>query len=350
MTAIDLSEARPAAPPLSLARARRWAADNLFGSPGNSALTLVTAAILAYVAYQVLHFVLLSAEWEVVLDNRRLYFAGRFPNEELWRIWMAIWYVSALAGASFRLWGRLTPLVAILVVVAAVILFAFATDYAQPRLLLSFGLLALGYLAAAALARWRGQLGRVVAVGWLLAFPIAIVLIAGGGAIPLLAAAGAFLLGSYLIWRITSGEPLPRSELAWLGGLELVLMALIFIEPNIQGVDSRLWGGLILNVLIAIVASVASFPLGILLALGRTSGLPVVRIVCTAYIEIIRGVPLITILFISWLVLPDFLPESVRDTDLVVRIMAAFTAFSAAYVAEIVRGGLQSVPRGQAEA
>jgi general L-amino acid transport system permease protein len=127
-------------------------------------------------------------------------------------------------------------------------------------------------------------------------------------------------------------------------------VALIFIEPSIDGVDSRLWSGLILNVLIAIVASVASFPLGVLLALGRTSGLPVVRVACTAYIELIRGVPLITILFISWLVLPDFLPENVRDTDLVVRIMAAFTAFSAAYIAEIVRGGLQSIPRGQREA
>ena len=350
MTAIEVSGRRPAAPPLSLARARRWAADNLFGSVGNSVLTLVTAAILAFVAYQVLRFVLLTAEWEVVLDNRRLYFAGRFPDEEMWRIWMSIWYVSTLAGASFRLWGRLTPLVAVPFVAAVLMLFAFATDYAQPRLLLSLGLLGLGYLAVTVPARWRDQLGRAVALGWLLAFPVTIVLIAGGGAVPLLAAAGALLLGSYLIWRLTSGEPLPRSELAWLGGLELVLMALIFIEPNIRGVDSRLWSGLILNVLIAVVASVASFPLGVLLALGRTSGLPVVRIVCTAYIEIIRGVPLITILFISWLVLPDFLPESVRDTDLVVRIMAAFTAFSAAYIAEIVRGGLQSVPRGQAEA
>lgn len=350
MTAIDVTSERPPAPPLSLVRARRWATDNLFGSLGNSALTLISVAILAYVAYQILRFVFITADWEVVLDNRRLYFAGRFPDEEMWRIWMSLWYLSALTGASFRLWGRLTPLIAAASAAVAVLLFAFATDYAQPRLLLALGLLASGYLAAAVLSRWRRQLAGLVIVGWLLAFPITIVFIAGGAAVPLLAAAGAFVLGSYLVWRLTSGEPLPRRELAWLGALELVLMALIFIEPNVEGVDSRLWSGLVLNILIAIVASVLSFPLGVVLALGRTSGLPVVRVVCTVYIELIRGVPLITILFISWLVLPDFLPESLRDTDLVVRIMAAFTAFSAAYIAEIVRGGLQSIPRGQREA
>jgi general L-amino acid transport system permease protein len=350
MTAIDVTVGRPARPPLSVAKAKRWAADNLFGSIGNSALTLITAAILVFVVYQVFRFVLMTAEWDVVLDNRRLYFAGRFPDEELWRIWFSIWYVSVLAGASFRLWGRLTPLVATASAAAAVVLFAFATDYAQPRLLLSFGLLALGYLSAAVLSRWRVRVERVVLVGWLLAFPVAIVLIAGGGAVPLLAAAGAFVLGTYLIWRLTSGEPLPLRDLAWLCGLELAFVALIFIQPNIEGVDSRLWSGLILNILIAIVASVASFPLGVMLALGRTSSLPVIRVASTAYIELIRGVPLITILFISWLVLPDFLPERARDTDLVVRIMAAFTAFSAAYIAEIVRGGLQSIPRAQREA
>jgi general L-amino acid transport system permease protein len=349
MTAIGVTGRRPA-PPMSFARARRWASDNLFGSASNTALTLVAAAILGYVAYQVLRFVLVTAEWDVVLDNRRLYFAGRFPDEEMWRIWMSLWYLSALTGASFRLWGRLTLVLVIASTAAVIVLLAFATDYAQPRLLFAMGLLALGYAAVAVLWRWRSQLGRVVAAGWLLAFPITIVLIAGGTAVPLLAAAGAFVLGTYLVWRLTSAEPLPRRELVWLGALELALVALIFIEPSIDGVDSRLWSGLILNVLIAIVASVASFPLGVLLALGRTSGLPVVRVACTAYIELIRGVPLITILFISWLVLPDFLPENVRDTDLVVRIMAAFTAFSAAYIAEIVRGGLQSIPRGQREA
>ena len=114
-----------------------------------------------------------------------------------------------------------------------------------------------------------------------------------------------------------------------------------------------------LNLLLAVFAIVVSFPFGVLLALGRTSNYPVIRLACTTYIEAIRGVPLITILLMGWLVLPDFLPsfsvpivapEGLDRIELTYRVMIALTMFSAAYVAEAIRGGLQAVPNGQVEA
>jgi general L-amino acid transport system permease protein len=114
-------------------------------------------------------------------------------------------------------------------------------------------------------------------------------------------------------------------------------------------VQTTRWGGLMLNLLIAAVGIVASFPLGVLLALGRRSQLPVVKVFSTLFIEIVRGVPLITILFMGSLILPLFLPEDIR-IDRVIRAVIGITLFSAAYMAENVRGGLQAIPEGQTEA
>jgi len=114
-------------------------------------------------------------------------------------------------------------------------------------------------------------------------------------------------------------------------------------------VGTGLWGGLLLTFLLALVGIVASFPIGVLLALGRQSPLPVVKIFCTLFIELVRGVPLVTILFMFSIILPLFLPEGVR-IDRVLRAMMAMTFFAAAYMAENVRGGLQAIPRGQYEA
>jgi general L-amino acid transport system permease protein len=114
-------------------------------------------------------------------------------------------------------------------------------------------------------------------------------------------------------------------------------------------VPSSLWGGLLLTFLLTVVGILVSFPLGVLLALGRRSTLPAVRWVCVAYIEVIRGVPLVTILFMAQTMVPLFLPGGVT-IDRVVRAMVGITLFSAAYLAENVRGGLQAIPSGQYEA
>src|SRR3970282_1065450 len=113
--------------------------------------------------------------------------------------------------------------------------------------------------------------------------------------------------------------------------------------------NTNLWGGLLLTFLLAIVGITFSFPIGVLLALGRRSHLPAIRVFCTLYIELIRSIPLVTVLYMASIMLPLFLPEQIR-VDRVVRAMIGFVLFIAAYVAEDVRGGLQAVPRGQYEA
>ena len=114
-------------------------------------------------------------------------------------------------------------------------------------------------------------------------------------------------------------------------------------------VETRLWGGLMLTLIIAGIGIVASLPLGILLALGRQSEMPVVRSLCIAFIELWRGVPLITVLFMASIMLPLFLPEGV-NFDKLLRALIGVTLFQSAYMAEVVRGGLQAIPKGQYEA
>ncbi|MCC6918645.1 MAG: amino acid ABC transporter permease [Alphaproteobacteria bacterium] len=114
-------------------------------------------------------------------------------------------------------------------------------------------------------------------------------------------------------------------------------------------VPSTKWGGLLLTLLISLTGIVVSFPIGILLALGRRSTLPVIRILCVCFIEFVRGVPLITILFMASNLLPLFFPPELTF-DKLIRALVAVSLFSAAYMAEVVRGGLQAIPKGQSEA
>ncbi|MEO1265461.1 MAG: amino acid ABC transporter permease, partial [Pseudomonadota bacterium] len=114
-------------------------------------------------------------------------------------------------------------------------------------------------------------------------------------------------------------------------------------------VDTSLWGGLPLTLILATVGILLSFPLAIVLALGRQSDLPAIKALCIGFIELIRGVPLITILFMASLMIPLFLPEGV-NTDKLIRAQIGFIFFSAAYVAEVIRGGLAAIPKGQYEA
>ncbi|MCS6892475.1 MAG: amino acid ABC transporter permease [Rhodovarius sp.] len=114
-------------------------------------------------------------------------------------------------------------------------------------------------------------------------------------------------------------------------------------------VQTRLWGGLAITGIIAVFGLALGYPLSILLALGRRSSLPLLRWFCTALIECIRGVPLISLLFMAAIMVPLFLPQGVT-VDRLIRVLFAYTLFTAAYMAEVVRGGLQAIPRGQYEA
>jgi general L-amino acid transport system permease protein len=114
-------------------------------------------------------------------------------------------------------------------------------------------------------------------------------------------------------------------------------------------VDTALWGGLLVTLVVATVGITASFPIGILLALGRRSKMPIVRWVCVGFIEFVRGVPLITVLFMASVMLPLFLPPGMTF-DKLLRALIGVALFAAAYLAEVIRGGLQAIPRGQFEA
>jgi len=135
----------------------------------------------------------------------------------------------------------------------------------------------------------------------------------------------------------------------WLVGL-LVMATLMY--GGIFGmpvVETARWSGLPLTFMLALFGMVAAYPLGVLLALGRRSNMPAIKTLCVIYIEMIRGVPLISLLFMSSILFPLFLPEGIT-IDKVLRAQVAIIMFTAAYIAEVVRGGLQAMPRGQFEA
>jgi general L-amino acid transport system permease protein len=156
-----------------------------------------------------------------------------------------------------------------------------------------------------------------------------------------------------LIFRRIKGNPIQRwLVIGWLLSFPLIGILLRGFSPEssfLPQVPEDLWSGVLLTFVLAIVGIVASFPLGVLLALGRRSKLPVIKVFCTAYIETIRGVPLISVLFMSQLMLPLFLPAGLRLST-VLRALTGMTLFSAAYTAENVRGGLAAIPMGQYEA
>jgi general L-amino acid transport system permease protein len=136
---------------------------------------------------------------------------------------------------------------------------------------------------------------------------------------------------------------------AWILGLFIMGLLMKGGLFGLTPVESGQWGGLPLTLLLSVFGLTAAYPLGVVLALGRRSKMPAVKTLCIIYIEFIRGVPLISLLFMSSVVFPLFLPEGVNINNLI-RAQVAIILFTAAYIAEVVRGGLQAIPRGQYEA
>ena len=161
-----------------------------------------------------------------------------------------------------------------------------------------------------------------------------------------------FFIGALTV-ALLMWERLPkRYYLALFGVLVYPILAFILLTGGVFGlpvVETSLWGGLLLTFVVAAVGITVSLPLGIFLALGRRSRLPVLHLLSVVYIEVWRGVPLITVLFMASVMLPLFLPPGV-NFDKLLRVLIGVTLFSAAYMAEVVRGGLQAIPRGQYEA
>jgi len=141
---------------------------------------------------------------------------------------------------------------------------------------------------------------------------------------------------------------------AWLGLLWIAVLSVFFMlmYGNVLGlsrVETDRWGGLPLTILLASLSMVMAFPIALVVALGRRSNLPAIRSFCTLYVELIRGVPLISVLFMASFMFPLFMPEGFT-IDVLIRVLLGITLFAAAYMAEVIRGGLQAIPKGQIEA
>ncbi|MBC7919208.1 MAG: amino acid ABC transporter permease [Rhodoferax sp.] len=140
----------------------------------------------------------------------------------------------------------------------------------------------------------------------------------------------------------------------WLAILWIAALAFFFtlMRGGVLGlskVDTDLWSGLPLTILLSVLSMAMAFPIALCIALGRRSGMPAIRSLCTIYVELIRGVPLISVLFMASFMFPLLMPQGF-SIDVLVRVVAGFTLFAAAYMAEVIRGGLQAIPKGQIEA
>jgi len=282
-------------PPVTSVGVLGWLRKNLFSSWFNSLLTIVALWLIYNFVVGLWGFVT-TANWNVVIVNLRLFMVGRYTLEQVWRVQVSVAILAFLLGASWRAWGGIIQQIGISIAALFVVLalLAFETS-SRVYLAANVALIAIGF-GFAHLVRSRGLL---VALWIASPFVIAILLYGGVGGLPIVA--------------------------------------------------TDLWGGLLLTFALAVSGIVLSFPLGVLLALGRQSSYPVIKWFSILYIEIVRGVPLVTMLFTAQIVLPIFLPEGMT-VERVVRVMVGFTAFTAAYLAEVVRGGLQAIGRGQSEA
>lgn len=282
-----------------------WVKKNLFSPWYNALITIILLGLFVYVAYNFGTWAATTAKWDVIPRNLKLFIVGRYPNAQAWRLWLLLALTCGLSGLS---WGVIARNAAklfsrgVLIGIGVAALVCILIPTAIPNRLLLVGMLGL-VVAGAWIGQKVGQaqpgLGKWVSLGWSILFLMSLWLIGGGG--------------------------------------------------GLQAVSTNEWQGLLLTVFTAAISIVLCFPIGVIFALGRQSTLPVVRWLSIAYIELVRGVPLITILFMGQVMIPLFLPEGMRP-DRVIRAVVGLTLFSSAYLAENVRGGLQSIPRGQAEA
>jgi len=300
-------------PPSSAIGRRAWLRQNLFSGPWSSVLTILMGLVLGWVALSLGDWVVNEARWGVVTENLRLYLVGRYPVEEQYRIWLSLTILSVLSGLSAAVFGAATRTLGIWLAAGQALLagLAFISGLGIVIVLALLLNAALVWAALFIALRWPVP-RRPLLIAWFLSVPISLLLLSG-----------------------LQGSP-----------LEAVSEPLGVALPT---VSTNVWEGLLLTFILAIAGITLSFPLGVLLALGRRSTMPAVKLLSTVYIETIRGVPLVTILFMADIMLPLFLPGEWR-LDRVLRAMGGITLFSAAYVAENVRGGLQAIPSGQIEA
>jgi general L-amino acid transport system permease protein len=289
-----------------------WVRKNLFNNWYNSLLTVALAAFVIWAVVALLQG-LLSADYEIIRANLRLFMVGGFPADQLWRPWAATYCWAVMFGF---VGGSLA---------------AAARDRATE----------------AGLPYVRTTFRQILTRYWPILVLIVVILSFTTTITPTLLTVGALAagLGSYYLGRI-----LPRAVRRWTWLIVILLIAASYVAlAGFGGVGWQGWGGLQLNLFLAFAGLLVAFPFGLLLAMGRRSSLPVIRTISVGYIELVRGVPLITVLIAGAFAVGFLVPRDVRP-GVVTRMLIAIIAFEAAYIAEVVRGGLQAVPLGQVEA
>ena len=316
------TEIPPSPPPPSETGAVKWLRDNLFSSVGNSILTVVSLIAI---------YLLLS---------------GTLP-------WMfnGVWNTSSLAECRDVLQGRVGACFSVLSERWHQLLYGFqypVEEYWRPNLAL------LLLLFAAAPVLFFDLPRKLLIFTGLYPF-IAFWLIWGGTILTPIVA----LLGVVAAYFVFNNYGKQNFALGFIGGFAAALLVWNvggFLIPEsasdnafLPAVESRNMGGFMLNLMLGVTCVSLSLPLGIVLALGRQSTMPLIKFVCVIFIEFIRGVPLITLLFVASVMLAYFFPPE-STVDLFLRVVIMITLFSAAYIAEVIRGGLAALPRGQYEA
>ncbi|MGO4153254.1 amino acid ABC transporter permease [Cupriavidus sp. YAF13] len=269
----------------------RWVRRNLLATPFDTALSILFIPLCLWMMFSVGNWAITQAQWHVVGDNLRVLMVGTLPGEMTIQPWLATGILALVSGMT---------------------------------------------VALVTCAR-RRALGIGVDIAALAAAGCVFT-----GSIPLACALGCVAVG-LAGWLAVDVWPSLRKMVgvAWLLGL-------LFIGALLAPAGTERWGGLLMGVLFTLLAAILSVPLGIGLALGRRSRFASARIICTGYIEVMRSLPLILIVYWVWIITPLVSPQNAMP-DLL-RGLLGFTLFFAAYVAEYVRSGLQSVPRGQIEA
>jgi general L-amino acid transport system permease protein len=365
----------PSPPPLGESGAIRWLRQNLFSTPFNIALTLLAVLAIWWLVTASLPWWLNSvwnasslsecreivtatagegatgACWAMLRQWWGAFIFGFYPPDQWWRPISAFGLLfTALAPVLFA--GQKRNLTLILAAVALFLLVTL-TLAAAPVLafVLVFALLA-GLLALAQVV--PGKL-----LWFTLAFPALCFWLLWGGSIwsPIVAMAGFGVL--YAVFRFGSpmiglapaaGAGCVAAVLWWLYADQPLVDAMQSILPlGLQAIDSDQFGGFLLAIVIGVTGISFSLPIGILLALGRQSDMLIVKTLSVGFIEFVRGVPLITLLFTASLLLQYFLPPG-TNFDIILRVIILVTFFAAAYLAEVIRGGLAALPRGQYEA
>ena len=346
----------------------QWVKNNLFSSALNTAITVVSAAFAGAILYFGIRWAV-NVEWEIVRANLRNFMVGQFPKDELWRPWAGGLALVATVGSGSAGMARTSfddatekglpavrPTWTALLrrfwpILAFIFLVLTFTRTIQPTL----GVLAgLGLFVAGRLIGWHLPSGirrfspHIIGVGLV---ALSTIVAGSGGLVALL---GGFV--GALILATAIGDSIDRtSATGTVAALVLPLLGGATVWFVMSTIDSfgygwKDWGGLYLTLFVTVAGISTGMPLGILLAIGRRSQLPIIKGFCVTFIEFVRGVPLISLLFFSGFMLPLLFPPSATIPDGTTRAMIVITLFSAAYIAEIVRGGLQAVPKGQTEA